>query len=631
MNAKDNIREQLSAYLDGELSDAQAKVVEQTLAHDADLARELEALRATQDLLRSLPKAPAPKNFAANVLAEARSRGLAGQSPAKTSGRSRWIRMAGMAAMLVMAMGLGMLLSQKIFRQPTAGPHHEIAAAPPAEPTGQDVPGGTSRGWETDDGMAEERVEGAGEARTERAVPAPATPAPVIGKGGVTYDAYDGRVSRRGARSYDFASNAVDARNEAFAKLDEINGKTVEIYVDDLPSNQAAVEQVMFANGIALAPDEQAVIAPNQAVNLMTNRNFFEAQNTRPAPDVEEVQYLVYGKQEQLQQLAKALDENVVRRQTVSQLPEPVFRQAIELAETAGAKTGNMVEKKDTELSNMKATDEAVPAGPNPAMPAAKAAKPETAAAKTPPAPRDVQAETPTRVEAIMEGELATADEEGNRGLFSGSSAEHQPSVDSPTRAAPLAEPESEMVAGSGESARAADEDTDMRLKVTDPEEVARRAGATNWDMQKESQQPVAAEPAAVQPTPEAAAEPLVDGDSDDKIQQAGQAARMSQVLEQARTQPLLTGGERAPQSPSAVGVQQGYVLRGDVAGVPATDAMIITLRRRVSPSRLNYRQQQNLDVVERQYQYDQLRRTSEATTQPQAAPPNATPQSAGQ
>ena len=102
MKKNEHISEQLSAYLDGQLDDAQKQAVEAALAHDEALARELEALRATQRLLRSLPQSKAPEDFVAGVLAQAERLHLTGmQAPAasRSAGSLRWLATAAVLAL----------------------------------------------------------------------------------------------------------------------------------------------------------------------------------------------------------------------------------------------------------------------------------------------------------------------------------------------------------------------------------------------------------------------------------------------------------------------------------------------------------------------------------------------------
>ena len=61
---RDKIREQLSAYVDGELTAAQARQVQEAVARDPGLAAELEALRSVRGLVGRLPRASAPAGIA---------------------------------------------------------------------------------------------------------------------------------------------------------------------------------------------------------------------------------------------------------------------------------------------------------------------------------------------------------------------------------------------------------------------------------------------------------------------------------------------------------------------------------------------------------------------------------------
>lgn len=55
--------ELLSAYLDGELSTDERTAFERRLSSDVDLRRELDTLRGTVNLINTLPKLTAPRNF----------------------------------------------------------------------------------------------------------------------------------------------------------------------------------------------------------------------------------------------------------------------------------------------------------------------------------------------------------------------------------------------------------------------------------------------------------------------------------------------------------------------------------------------------------------------------------------
>ena len=86
MNEKANISDQLSAYLDGELDEAQARLVEEALAGDAALAKELQELRATRQLVQqSLPDLKVPEDFVEKV-----TQAAAGEKRSKRAKTIRW-------------------------------------------------------------------------------------------------------------------------------------------------------------------------------------------------------------------------------------------------------------------------------------------------------------------------------------------------------------------------------------------------------------------------------------------------------------------------------------------------------------------------------------------------------------
>ncbi len=63
----DEIREKLSAYLDGALPDAERRAVEVELSRSLELQKELEALRAVAQSIKDLPREPLPGGFRARL------------------------------------------------------------------------------------------------------------------------------------------------------------------------------------------------------------------------------------------------------------------------------------------------------------------------------------------------------------------------------------------------------------------------------------------------------------------------------------------------------------------------------------------------------------------------------------
>ena len=127
-------RERLSAYLDGELSDAERVALEAHLPTCEQCQGELAALRQTRALLRALPAPALPRDFtlpAQPTLAERRQRVPAWTRPVQALG--------GIAAMI----GLGLLVATSLphMAQPsaagsatTASSAHTVNGTLPAEP-----------------------------------------------------------------------------------------------------------------------------------------------------------------------------------------------------------------------------------------------------------------------------------------------------------------------------------------------------------------------------------------------------------------------------------------------------------------------------------------------------------------
>lgn len=93
--------EQLTAYLDGELSPAQRAEVDRLLAGDPGARALLDELRQTSQLVSTLPREPAPEGIAAAVVNRMERRDLLGESPplhATSSRVASWPRRFAVAA-----------------------------------------------------------------------------------------------------------------------------------------------------------------------------------------------------------------------------------------------------------------------------------------------------------------------------------------------------------------------------------------------------------------------------------------------------------------------------------------------------------------------------------------------------
>ncbi|HUU21797.1 MAG TPA: hypothetical protein VM389_04595 [Phycisphaerae bacterium] len=112
---RDKLREQLSAYLDGELSGARAAEVAQAVEADAELAAELASLRKVRDLVGSLPRESAPDDLAERVLDRVERGRLLERNVEETGRAGRpWVGWLATAAVAVIAVGAGVFLAVKL-------------------------------------------------------------------------------------------------------------------------------------------------------------------------------------------------------------------------------------------------------------------------------------------------------------------------------------------------------------------------------------------------------------------------------------------------------------------------------------------------------------------------------------
>ncbi|MCD4699572.1 MAG: hypothetical protein K8R91_03255 [Phycisphaerae bacterium] len=100
MSGREKIREQLSAYLDGELSEDKSRLIAEMVAGDPDLSAELESLRTVQSLLRGLRPVQAPDGMADAVLKRTHRR------PA-----GWWMGYLARAAIILLAVGVGITVT----------------------------------------------------------------------------------------------------------------------------------------------------------------------------------------------------------------------------------------------------------------------------------------------------------------------------------------------------------------------------------------------------------------------------------------------------------------------------------------------------------------------------------------
>ncbi|MBT3201054.1 MAG: hypothetical protein HN350_14225, partial [Phycisphaerales bacterium] len=117
-NDRDNIKELLSVYVDGETTPKQTAEVQRAVAQDPELALELHELKAAKRLLCGLPLERAPRGFVRKVMVRAERKHLLGDHHAGGAFRAaRWITFAAAAVVLISA-GLGIIAINRMQKTP---------------------------------------------------------------------------------------------------------------------------------------------------------------------------------------------------------------------------------------------------------------------------------------------------------------------------------------------------------------------------------------------------------------------------------------------------------------------------------------------------------------------------------
>jgi len=303
MNENETIRDLLSAYLDDELDGRQQERVEAALRADAALRQELEALRATRDLVRALPRERLGEGFPARVLERVERRQLVDDEAAHEA-PGRWAARLVAAALLLVAAGIGAVVVDGILSLPVRWDEPDRLARGKEEtpaPEAHAAPGG--------DGAAPEyRLALDGGAGTA----APTTHGRATGP----------RVSA-GIRALPEADGeAPDVL--AFGGV-AFDGPVLNVVIDtpDVEATNFAVQnEALIANGITVQGEARSV---PEAVRQNTLTRY--AANASVVRQNGDVVVLARGTPEQISRAREELD-TIRRRQVVSQVPAASARKS---------------------------------------------------------------------------------------------------------------------------------------------------------------------------------------------------------------------------------------------------------------------------------------------------------------
>lgn len=320
MSEREEYSGDLSAYLDGELSESRRRHLDEVLKYDRELAGEMDRLRATRELIHSLPVEQPPRHFAARVVARGERMRLLGSLRQPRS--YRWITLAAAAVVLVAA-GLSVVIMQKLPRgQPVDTTHDKVG----------------------DVALVVEGSDNGDVAKViDKKVDRVATPGPAKGPGKET----GGYTFGKGGpleRTLDDARRAADRLSKKGAGEDDF-----VIYTNNLAFAQRDVENVLVYNGIHPVRAQDA--EPHK--NIRSRMNFFDHRQTT----VSQVQYEVFASPKQAVKLKNEL--HVIReQQEVSQaiMPPPAVEGAIapKAAKVGRGKTGTDTPAVEEKLAERK-------------------------------------------------------------------------------------------------------------------------------------------------------------------------------------------------------------------------------------------------------------------------------------
>ena len=358
MSGREKIEEQLSAYLDGELPKAEREEIERALQADPKLAEQLRQLQAVRDMLKGLPREHSGEEFVSGVLARAERRDLVSSGVEhRPLRRLSWARWLASAAVLLIAVGIGMVVTA-VLRSPTfpeiiaekdrpdqtgqiAREVSELAEKPvrpdsetatleaaeegriaedraeeiavPAKPAEGPPPPVAARGIDLAKVAAEKPV--------EQAKPTAAAPLPAIAKAAAADHRFMGKgYVTAGTETHAKAAATAPAGSQDRATVAEAelaDARNEVIFTDNVAETQRQVEKLLTDNNVVPLEIESAVTTNTLRISRQRMNNVANyVQLITPAPG--QVQLNAFVTPVQMANLTKELN-HIRLKQHVSQ------------------------------------------------------------------------------------------------------------------------------------------------------------------------------------------------------------------------------------------------------------------------------------------------------------------------
>ncbi len=310
--------EDLSAWLDGELNEADAARVAEAVEHDAGLRREADELLGTRDLLRRLP-APESDDLVGRVLAAAERQKLVTDDAHKPSSVGRWLRLVASAAVLLIAAGVGAVVVTTLWSGRPGSIVFDTGeeGIPETLARREDKPSAAAdRGVERrldrigeEDGLADDAhvalakgAGGSGAAATELAKAPEPTPAPA-----------PPGLAKDGPATGGLALSGPDG-DELSVALAAVPTDNEVIFTDRMGMTRRQVEKLLISNSVLPVRTRKVATAPVAKAKARGRANFYRVNRLAET----QVQYEAYVTPEQMNRVQKELT-SLRAQQTVSQ------------------------------------------------------------------------------------------------------------------------------------------------------------------------------------------------------------------------------------------------------------------------------------------------------------------------
>ena len=303
--------ENLSAYLDGELSPDQRVSVDKDIKSDGSLAKELQSLSSTKKLIGQLPKSELSSEFSNNVVKILKAKQLASQdqhlkvaaeqqeSPETLAfSQSKSIfsikRYLATAAALILTGLVTVYFSYEFKANFDTIPHVDRSA-------------NSKKQYSNHAGQKNAKLNSKKSRKGS------------LKSGWLISQNRQTEIDEELLGYLDYETLAVNS---------EGNVCNIDVYTDDIEASKKQIAQILKANDVTVVPENQNSVLANQAKAFRQTDN---SANYAEFSDADEIAFVVNGTPVQQKRIAKEINSQVVSQlaRNVSQIDAPIFEVAV--------------------------------------------------------------------------------------------------------------------------------------------------------------------------------------------------------------------------------------------------------------------------------------------------------------